>query len=492
MKKSLAVYQTAQIRELERLASSRFGITNEVLMERAAKAAFDFMLQRFPGVKRVMIFCGAGNNGGDGYVLAKLAHDHGIHVEVIQVGDHSKHSKEAAAGLSDCQRSGMIINKLKDKLDVKHTDLIVDAICGIGAKDNMRDEVLLAIENIHRANVPVLALDIPTGIHADTGEVLGAAVHAAATVTFIGIKLGLLTGDGASYSGEVVVNDLRLSNSLMELVAPIAEKITLEAYREHLKPRLKNWHKGMSGHVLVIGGAAGFSGAARMAGMAALRVGAGLVSVATDVRNATIMNANCPELMCHGIAKAEELQPLLDKASVIILGPGLGQSPWSISLWMQAMKSSLPMVVDADALTLLAGQPTTGEHWVLTPHPGEAAKLLKVNNSDIQQDRLQAITKMTKAFGGVCVLKGAGTLVSKADAITGVCDKGNPGMATAGMGDVLSGVIGGLLAQGIPAIAAAKLGVAMHAAAGDLAAKDGERGMIATDLLPYLRQLSNL
>lgn len=492
MKKSLTVYQTAQIRELEKLASSRFGIANEVLMERAGKAAFELMMQRYPNTKRVLIFSGAGNNGGDGFVLAQHAYNQGIHVEIIQVGDHSKHSKEAAAALSGCQHSGITINKLKDKVDVKHTDIIVDAICGIGAKDPMRDDVLKAIENINRAKVPVLSLDIPTGIHADTGMLLGAAVKASVTITFIGNKLGLLSGDGASYAGEVVVNDLHLPASLTEIVAPVAEKITLEAYRDFLKPRLRNWHKNMSGHVLVIGGAAGFSGAARMAGMAALRVGAGLVSIATDVRNATIMNADCPELMCHGIAKAEELQPLLDKAGVIILGPGLGQSPWSISLWLQAMKTTTPMVVDADALTLLAGQPAQHEHWILTPHPGEAASLLKEDNHEIQQDRLQAAAKITKKFGGVCVLKGAGTLIHKADVITGVCDKGNPGMATAGMGDVLSGVIGGLLAQGLPAVSAAKLGVVMHAMAGDLAAKDGERGMIATDLLPYLRQLSNL
>lgn len=274
--------------------------------------------------------------------------------------------------------------------------------------------------------------------------------------------------------------------------ACLPEKITIETYRDYLKPRLKNWHKGLSGHVLVIGGADGFSGAARMAGIAALRVGAGLVSIATTAENASFMNAEHPELMCHGITNVEELQSLLAKASVIIVGPGLGQTDWAMQLWQQVMQSSLPMVVDADALNLLAQHPIKRDNWILTPHSGEASRLLKKTTTDIQRDRLSAVHELVAQFGGVGVLKGAGTLVAAENVTTGICDEGNPGMATAGMGDVLSGVIGGLLAQGLPLEAAAKLGVIVHAKAGDMAAKDGERGMIATDLLPYLRELCNL
>jgi hydroxyethylthiazole kinase-like uncharacterized protein yjeF len=275
-------------------------------------------------------------------------------------------------------------------------------------------------------------------------------------------------------------------------VKPVAEKIQMSAYQHYLQPRSRDWHKGLSGHVLIVGGVAGYTGAARMAGMAAFRVGAGLVSIATDMASAPYMNAECPELMCHGIADSKALLPLLEKADVIILGPGLGQGEWAQSVWTQVLQTDKTVVVDADGLNLLASHPHQYENWVLTPHPGEAARLLGVATQEIQQDRLAAAKALAQRFGGVIVLKGAGTLVVAPNKLPAICDKGNPGMATAGMGDILSGVIGGLLAQDIPQGDAACLGVVLHAAAGDMAAKDGERGMIATDLLPYLRRLSNL
>lgn len=259
-----------------------------------------------------------------------------------------------------------------------------------------------------------------------------------------------------------------------------------------LKPRTKDWHKGMSGHVLVVGGELGYSGAPRMAGEAALRVGAGLVSVATRPENALAMNAERPELMCHGVNNANELTPLLKKADVIVLGPGLGKTDWSIALWRAALAQEKPLVVDADALNLLAEEKDYREGWVLTPHVGEAARLLGETTQVVQQNRPLAITEMVKRYGGVCVLKGAGSLVLSSTSSVTICDQGNPGMATAGMGDILSGVIGGLIAQHIPLLEAAKLGVCMHAMAGDLAAKETQRGLIATDLLPYLRQLANV
>lgn len=229
-----------------------------------------------------------------------------------------------------------------------------------------------------------------------------------------------------------------------------------------------------------------------MAGMAALRVGAGLVSIATPKECAAVMNAEWPELMCHGISKPEELKPLLEKADVIVLGPGLSQSDWAVSMWQEAVKQEVWLVVDADGLNILSKNALVRDNWILTPHTGEAARLLGQTTQIIQQDRLEAVKEIARRYGGVAVLKGAGTLVAAPNMLPGVCDKGNPGMASAGMGDILSGVIGGLLSQGIPPGDAARLGVILHATAGDMAAKDGERGMIATDLLPYLRRISNL
>lgn len=268
-------------------------------------------------------------------------------------------------------------------------------------------------------------------------------------------------------------------------------KIELNDYAPYLQPRARDWHKGLSGHVLVIGGDLGYSGAPRMAAEAAYRVGAGLVSVATRPEHAAEVNAHFPEIMAHGVTELAALDALLTKADVIVLGPGLGQSAWSKLLWKQAITSNLPMVVDADGLNLLAQSNVAKENWVLTPHPGEAGRLLGLSADAIQQDRLAAVVALNKQYGGVSVLKGAGTLVLAPHAPPVMCDKGNPGMASAGMGDVLSGVIGGLMAQRVPIGDAAKLGVLLHAMAGDLAAKDHERGTIATDLMPYLRQLVN-
>lgn len=269
------------------------------------------------------------------------------------------------------------------------------------------------------------------------------------------------------------------------------ETLHLSHFVQYLSRRPKDSHKNNFGHVLVVGGEWGFSGAVRMASEAALRVGAGLVSVATRKDHAFVLNSSRPELMCHGISSARSLNSLIAKATVIIIGPGLGQSPWAKALVAAIFKCKQPLVVDADALHLLAEKPQKKNNWILTPHPGEAAHLLKITNAAVQANRLSAVKLLQKKFGGVAVLKGAGTLVDGPDSIPAICTAGNPGMATAGMGDILSGVIGGLLAQQIPLIAAAKLGVLIHGLAGDRAAKEGERGMIASDLLPHLRFLVN-
>lgn len=487
------IYQTQQIREFERLASERFNLTGQVLMQRAGKAAFDFLLKRWPQTKKIAVFCGAGNNGGDGYVLAKEAAERGMFVAIWQVGAIDNMKEDAKIAYEACQQTKIEINVFNESANLQHPDVIVDAICGIGVHDQLREEVVSAIKKMQKSQLPIFSLDIPTGIDADTGCILGAAVQATATMTFIGNKLGLLTGAGVSYTGELISNDLQLPTELFSYIEPVAEKIHVSAYVDYLKPRSKDWHKGLSGHVLVIGGELGFSGAPRMAAEAALRIGAGLVSIATRPDNVW-MNVTCPEIMCHGINTVDDLAPLVAKADVIVLGPGLGQSDWSKAIWEYVCQQSLPLVMDADALNLLSQKKADHFHdnWVLTPHPGEAARLLDETPKAIQADRLAAVKEMQKKFGGVAVLKGAGTLVVSPNSLPALCDKGNPGMATAGMGDILSGVIGGLIAQEVPLGEAAKLGVSLHAKAGDLAAKDGERGMIATDLMPYLRRLSNL
>lgn len=276
------------------------------------------------------------------------------------------------------------------------------------------------------------------------------------------------------------------------LMLPIKE-LNLDQLRQNLlPPRPRSSHKGDFGHVLVIGGDHGMAGAVRMAGEAALRIGAGLVTVATRPEHVSVVSSMRPELMCHGITVVQDLKKLLARATVIVLGPGLGQSHWSQELFHFTLLSEQPKLLDADALNLLSKQPQKREDWILTPHMGEAARLLKITSEEIQADRITAAQQLQKQFGGVAILKGAGTLIQSSAQNLSICNAGNPGMASGGMGDVLSGVIGGLLAQGLTLQQAAELGVCTHATAGDLAAKkEGERGLLALDLMPFLRKLVN-
>jgi NAD(P)H-hydrate epimerase len=270
-----------------------------------------------------------------------------------------------------------------------------------------------------------------------------------------------------------------------------AYRIDLAQYKELLAPRARASHKGHFGHVLVIGGERGMAGAPRMAGEAAARVGAGLVSVATRASHAAFVNAARPELMVHPIEEPAELQPLLRKATVVAIGPGLGQTDWSRGMLGAVLESDKPKVIDADGLNLLALDPACRADWVLTPHPGEAARLLNIDTPAVQNDRFEAASKLQAKYGGVCVLKGAGTVICSGERIA-VGTAGNPGMASGGMGDVLTGVIASLLAQGVSAREAAELGACLHASAADhAAAKGGERGLLATDLFAHLRSLAN-
>lgn len=303
-------------------------------------------------------------------------------------------------------------------------------------------------------------------------------------------EAGLFTGEGLEYAGEVVLADLGVPPEVKRAVEPSA--LLLPPLVRGLPPRPRHAHKGMFGHVLVVGGDYGFSGAARMAAEAAARVGAGLVSVATRKEHASLLSVARPELMCHGVAGREEIQALLERATVVAVGPGLRRSGWAGMLLASALDSELPLVLDADGLNLLAARPTRSERWILTPHPGEAARLLGSSSAKIQQDRFAAAGELQARYGGVVVLKGSGTIIQGPQGQPRVCTAGNPGMASGGMGDILTGVIAGLLAQGLDPLEAATLGVCLHGTAGDRAARaGGERGLLASDLLEPLRQLVN-
>lgn len=484
------LYRAAQVRELDRTAIEGLGIPGLALMERAGGAAFELLSDAWPEARAISVVCGTGNNGGDGFVLARYALQAGMEVQVLQLGDAARITGDARSNLERFIDAGGRVEPFTEI--VPAAEVIVDGIFGTGLEREVSGDWREAIEAINGHSAPVLALDVPSGLHSDTGQVLGVAVSANATISFIGLKQGLFVGAGPDRCGRICFSDLEVPEETYRAEGPSAFRRCWTDQQGLFPPRTKTAHKGDFGHVLVVGGEQGFSGAARMAGEAALRCGAGLVSVATRPEHAAVMSMSCPELMCHGVAGASDLEPLLAHASVIAIGPGLGQGDWGAELLGRLLESGLPLVVDADALNLLALEPAKRENWILTPHPGEAARMLGCSTNEIQVDRFKAVRALQERYGGLAVLKGAGTLACAGSGRPIVlCNEGNPGMASGGMGDVLTGVIAALLAQGMGAEEAALSAVCLHAAAGDLAARSGERGLMATDLLPELRWLLN-
>ena len=485
-----ALFRAEQVRELDRRAIQDYGIPGYELMQRAAAAALDLLGRSWPQARRIAVVCGGGNNAGDGYVLARLARAQGLAVDVLALADPPSLKGDAATAWHDWDAAGGSVQAF-DAAVLEGVDLIVDALLGTGLQRPVEGEWRMAIEAINRQPLPVLALDLPSGLSADRGTVLGAAVRAAATLTFIGLKQGMFTAEGREHCGRIHFHDLGVPAQLYGSVVPSAWRLSEDILGRMLPPRRRGQHKGDCGHVLVIGGDRGMAGAARMAGEAAARTGAGLVSVATRGEHAPLVGATRPELMCHAVDRPADLVRLVARADVLAIGPGLGQGSWARALLAVALESDRPLVLDADALNLLAREPCRRDDWILTPHPGEAARLLGVTAGEVQADRFAALDALVEAYGGAFILKGAGTLVRAADGPAYVCDAGNPGMASGGMGDVLTGVVAALVAQGLPLADAARTGTYLHARAGDLAAAEGERGLLALDLMPALRRLAN-
>ncbi len=485
-----ALFRAAQVRELDRLAMTAARVPGYELMERAGGAAFSLLRERWPDTGQVAVICGAGNNAGDGYVLARFARAAGLMVRVLAVSDPQRLRGDARQAYADwCAAGGDTVPFSRPALE--QAQVVVDALLGTGLARTLEGEWRAAVATINTLGAPILAIDVPSGLHADTGAVLGAAVRATATISFIGLKQGMFTGEGPEHCGELHFDALGVPKETLQSVSASAMRIGAELLSRVLPRRSRSDHKGRFGHVLVVGGDAGMAGAARMAGEAAGRCGAGLVSIATRPEHAAVIAAARPELMCHGVAGARQLAPLLQRANVVAIGPGLGRSPWARELLSSVLECARPLVVDADALNLLADEPMRRDDWILTPHPGEAARLLGSETTAIQADRFAAVEALVDAFSGTCVLKGAGTLVRGPLACTYVCDAGNPGMASGGMGDVLTGVLAALVAQGLGLEVAARAGAHLHAAAADRAARAGERGLLALDLMSELRILTN-
>lgn len=481
------LFSAAQVGAMDNRAICNLGISGFELMSRAGYAVFSQIRSRWPDLKKLAILCGSGNNGGDGYVVAHLGRQAGYDVNVYPLIDPQNLTGDALSAAQQYLQAGGLCLPI-DESTFSTPSVIVDALFGTGLSRSVQGAYADLIKRVNCQPSPIIAVDIPSGLHADTGTVMGCAIKADCTVTFIGLKQGLFTGQAAEYRGDVIFSGLQLPEDIGQGLMPVARLLA----KPRLPVRHRCAHKGHCGHVLLVGGDLGFSGGIRLAAEAALRSGAGLVSVATRAQHCQTINLARPEMMVHAAESAVQLEQLLDKADVVVIGPGLGQSEWSREMMACVMKTPLPLVVDADGLNWLARQHDhKRENWVLTPHPGEAARLLAISTGAVERDRYAAVRALHQRYGGVCLLKGAGTLV-QSDWELCVSTTGNPGMASGGMGDVLAGVIGALIAQGLTADAAATAAVDIHGRAADLlAAEHGERGLLAGDLLPVMRQLLN-
>lgn len=480
------LYTVEQLRMIECAALSTSEFAAPELMRRAASAAWSSLRRHWPEVQHLCIHCGPGNNGGDGFVLALLAREAGMQVDVLALAEHS-HGDAAAARAAWAAAGGNVLPWNGD-VAIPEAQLHVDALYGIGLNRAPGPLPAQLIDAINDSGKPVLALDVPSGLDADTGSCPGTVVRADVTVSFIAGKRGLHTGRAADYVGMLELATLGVPESAAAAVPVDARLLAAEA----LPRRRRYANKGNYGHVLVVGGDHGMAGAVHLAGQSALRAGAGLVSVATRAAHVPALNAARPELMAHGVDGPQALAAQLEGASVLAVGPGLGEAAWGHALWLTALDANKPLVLDADGLNLLAREPRQfSAAAVLTPHPGEAGRLLGITTAAVERDRFAAARELARRYRAVVVLKGAGSLVADPDGRLDVCPWGNPGMASGGMGDLLTGIIAGLLAQGCDVWQAATLGVGLHARAGDQAARQGERGLLASDLLQPLHSLAN-
>ena len=487
------LYDEAALRMLEAAALTQASDATE-LMQRAGQAGWRTLLAHWPQAQRIAVVCGPGNNGGDGYVLARHAQAAGRAVVVVRLGTHAPRTAPARTMAAAFEAAGGTVETFAGALPA--ADVVVDALFGIGLRQAPDAAATALIDAINSAGAPVLALDLPSGCAGDRGSADGAAVRATHTLQFLLPQLGLQTGDGPDLAGTLSLDTLGIDPLLAD-VPPQARRIAAADLGHWLRPRARNAHKGRHGRVLCIGGDHGTGGAVLLAAGAALRSGAGLVEVATQGAHVAPLLARWPEAMVRRTDSVSALAGALEAADVIALGPGLGQGAWGHALFDEtvaaACAASTPLVLDADALNLLAAHPRPlPPRAILTPHPGEAARLLGTTTAAIQRDRPAAVRELARRWNAVVVLKGAGSLVCAPDALPWLVAAGNPGMATGGMGDVLTGVIAALCAQGLDVESAAACGALLHAVAGDVAASSGgARGLLPLDLIDALRSCAN-
>jgi len=490
-----ALFSADAVRQIDHYVIDQQGVDGFELMQSAAHAAFRCLVRHWRNCGSVLALCGAGNNGGDGYLVAASAKRHGLEVKCVAVAPTEKLSGDARKAWKKALTDGVDVLELdaisESELDALFASagLIVDAMLGTGVSGAPREPFAALIGRCNSVPTPVLAVDLPSGLNATTGAAEGDVVNAAMTVTFIGLKAGLFTGQGAAVCGEVVFESLDTEDGVVGSgQEPVARRRDWRSVMPWLPPRPANAHKGRFGHVLVVAGDRGFGGAGLLAAEAAARSGAGLVSLATRPEHVTAALARCPSVMVHGLIHGSELPPLLDAASVVVCGPGIGRGAWGQQMLEQVIASGKARVLDADALNLMSGRVAVpADNHILTPHPGEAARLLNCLVPEVEADRMAAARKLQALYGGTVLLKGAGTIVASEGGALDIVSGSNPGMATGGMGDVLSGIIAAVMGQIGDGQKAAVLGASVHLAAADQAAKtSGFIGMIPTDVIDAL------
>ncbi|MFP4445765.1 MAG: NAD(P)H-hydrate dehydratase [Desulfosudaceae bacterium] len=496
-----------QMRQMDRTAIERLGIPGRVLMENAGRGAVRWLLENFPraAAEKIAIIAGRGNNGGDGFVMARYLHQMGSRVTVFLLSSPDRVSGDAAANLALLDNLNIPVISLPDEAAfaahrsaLAHHTILVDAILGTGLKKNVTGFFETVITHINESDRPVFAVDIPSGLQADTGQPCGVCVRATATATFGHAKTGQVTFPGADLCGALRVIDIGIPSMVTGQIQPAGQLLTRDLVASYLRPRPAAAHKGNAGHLLVAAGSPGKTGAAVMTAAAAMRAGAGLVTlavpagihpqVAPAVAEIMTLPAGDPGGQRFDASGLKDIRKILPRMSCLALGPGLGTETATREMVAELVSACpVPLVLDADGLNCIAEAPDllkkAAAPVVITPHPGEMARLLDTDTAAVQADRIDAARSFARSHQVQVVLKGAGTVVARPDGWIFVNHTGNPGMAAGGMGDVLTGMIAAWICQGYDPGPAACLGVYLHGAAADIAAREtGGIGFLASEV----------
>jgi hydroxyethylthiazole kinase-like uncharacterized protein yjeF len=501
------VLNASEMAQIDRTTIEDVKIPGVVLMENAGRGVVE-EIERFLGDvvdKQIVIFCGRGNNGGDGYVIARHLCNRGANVAVFLAGEKGKIKGDALINLKILENMEIEVREiasLEQILSFPHIDLVVDALLGTGITGPVVGFFGELIDFMNNLGAPIISVDLPSGMETDTGAVHGACIKADVTVTMAHLKTGLLFSPARDLAGEVVVVDISVPPEVSDRLNGRRYLLEPEDIQVRLPKRRLDAHKTNCGTVVVFAGSVGMTGAATLTAISSLQVGVGLTKLGIPASLNQILEQKLTEVMTVPLAETNEqsislkakdqIAELLDWADVLAVGPGLSTNPETVDFvrWLLTTVNK-PMVLDADGLNALAGSPEIIQNYpgdlIITPHPGELARLISSSISDILKDRMNVIRKLAQQWGKVIVLKGGPTIIAAPNGDLFINSTGNPGMATGGSGDVLTGMIAGLLAQKLLALDAALVGVYLHGLAGDLAAEDlSEMGMIAGDICYYL------